>query len=95
MASISDLKLMGDGSEVDSDADQSSAAGDEGSARSSTHRTKKSTENRGRDRFKKILRPLTRSRSAGAGDRVPAYALFLRHTAHHEVIVTIVITTII
>lgn len=81
---ISDLKLMGLGSEVESDADQSSV-GDEGSARSSPYPTKKSTEHRGRDRFKKILRPLTRSRSAGAGDRVPAHALFLRHAPHHEV----------
>lgn len=38
-----------------------------------------SSEHRGRDRFKKILRPVTRSKSAGASERIPAYALFLRH----------------
>lgn len=80
-SSSTDLKVVGNGSEADSDVDLSSVA-DEGSSTSSgaNFAPKKSSEHRGRDRFKKILRPGTRSKSAGAsGERAPAYALFLRY----------------
>ena len=45
----------------------------------SSRETRSREKSRHKDRFKKILKPLRRSHSAGSTKDVPAHALFLRH----------------